>query len=249
MAESNWFLLSRADRDKLRKMRRQLDAMNQNVVGGKRFRAKRPSNNSFDAWYPFYNDSGETIPGNAMMRVTDSTDAGQETGQSAGSGNPILKCKKPSTEFWKRYVVNGPYEVEVGGFGWCLTRGPCLMIYDTGTPANGEGWGPKPGQWSLSKGYPCTTIVDDMHTSSAPKLLLGTLGEINTLLCKATASLSAGSVTSNYTIQSGNPSSSADAGFTTLPTLHLGADIDDDLHFYAFWVNNCWLAVPWECNA
>jgi hypothetical protein len=31
--------------------------------------------------------------------------------------------------------------------------------------------------------------------------------------------------------------------------IHCGVEIDSGKVFYAMWVNNCWLALPWECNA
>ncbi len=69
-----------------------------------------------------------------------------------------------------------------------------MIAYDSGSPALGEGWGPKPGQWTLSKGFPCTTIVDGIWDAT-DKILQGSFGLIDTLLGKASGSITARSST------------------------------------------------------
>jgi hypothetical protein len=99
---------------------------------------------------PFRNDASETAPAKAIMAVT---------GSVVGSdGVSFLTIDKPSDTDHIQYVVNGDIAVTAsGGFGDAQGRcfdgsdGPAAALYDTGTPAIGEIWGAKSGQWTLSK--------------------------------------------------------------------------------------------------
>lgn len=183
------------------------------------------------------NTSGEDCPPFGLLVVTGS----EQRGDSDGKKRTILVGTKPSTTFYREYVVNGPQKLRAGKTGKCFVGGIIWIAFDDadGTPANGEGWGPKPGQWTASKGFPgitCEGIKD-----AARYLMLGTAGEIRTLLCKATAYLADGAVSSNYQIWSGTIASGANSGFSTLPTIELVQDIPTDRFFVAHWVNNGWV--------
>jgi hypothetical protein len=182
-------------------------------------------------WESIKNDSEETCPAFGLLAITGSESRGRRT---------VLIGDKPSTTFYREYAVNGPTAIPAGKTGRCTRSSGGLWIkYDTGTPANGEGWGPKPSQWTASKGFPgitCEGIKD-----AGRYILLGTLGEIRTLLCKATAYLADGAVSSNFQIWSGTIASGANSGFTTLPSIELVQDIPTDRFFVAHWVNNGWV--------
>lgn len=189
-------------------------------------------------WDGIKNDSGETCPAFGILVITGTEMRGNEFKR------PVLIGNKPSTTFYREFVVNGPTPIPAGGYGRC-TRGPgaCSVKYDTGTPANGEGWGPKPGQWTASKGFP--GISCEGIKSASRYLMLGTLSPITTLLCKATAQNSAGSLatdTSDYKIYAGTAGSESDAGFTTQPAIYSRSDIMIDEWFYATFRNGTWYA-------
>lgn len=193
------------------------------------------------AWHRFINNTAETIPACAIMAM-----ASDPQIEMAGSDifQVIYKCSKPSTTFRQTAAVNSRAAVLAGESGFCCFEGPVWIAYDSGTPARGEGWGPKPGQWTLSKGFPCTTLVDGI-VDSTNKLLLGTLSPIGTLLCKATADNAAGSLatdTTDYKIQSGTAGSEADAGFTTQPAIYAREATSNNEFFTATWINNTWYA-------
>lgn len=93
----------------------------------------------------FRNTSGEIIPAYGVMRVT---------GVELKAGLPIITVAKPSTTFDRLYLVNG--SMRVGSASTCRGVGTWLYeggyaLYESGTPAYGESWGPKDGQWSLAK--------------------------------------------------------------------------------------------------
>jgi hypothetical protein len=90
----------------------------------------------------FYNASGEEVPARAVMAVV---------GGGAEGGEHYVSIEKPSATYRKQYVVNGAVAVAAAAWGRCYDVGHRRVLYDTGTPALGELWGPKASQWSLSK--------------------------------------------------------------------------------------------------
>lgn len=100
----------------------------------------------------FRNDSGEEIPAFGVMRVT-----GIET--VGGRASAIVA--KPSSSFERLYLVN-TYRVAADGIGegtWLSEANYVLYNTGSGTPAYGESWGPKSGQWTLEKYYYGFTIL------------------------------------------------------------------------------------------
>lgn len=116
-----------------------------------------PINQHWEVFYggptgiPFRNQSGEIIPAYACMRIT----GGVESGSTQ-----IVTVSKPSTTFQRLYLINGPSQVAVGadGTGTWLSDA-AYVLYETGTPAYGESWGPKASQWSLVKWRYGFTII------------------------------------------------------------------------------------------
>ncbi len=128
---------------------------------------------------PFYNDSGEKIPANAIMAIS-----GYDTTRH------IVKVKKPGTTFRQVYLVNRSSEVEVDVTGIAQDADEQAVLYDdgAGTPTLGDGWGPKPGQWSVSLNYPNTCIVAGIKDDTK-KIMLATLGVIERGLGKANGTI------------------------------------------------------------
>jgi len=140
----------------------------------------------------FYNDSGETVPIAAVMAVT-----GVHT---LDDGTVIPKIGKPSSTFCRSYLLNGATEVPVAdaevdppttGIGNYQDSDfrDVLVLYDTGTPAVGEEWGPKSGQWSLSKsGTPSIFTVYGI-ADSTNKVAFGRVHPIDFVWCELTEAL------------------------------------------------------------
>jgi hypothetical protein len=189
-------------------------------------------------WEGIKNASGETCPPFGLLAITGSEQRGTEYKRT------VLLGDMPSTTFYRDYAINGPTAIPAGKYGRCTRMcGGLWIAYDSGTPAAGEGWGPKPGQWTASKGFPGITV--EGIKSSDRKLLLGTLGEIRTILCKAVAQNAAGSLAtdvSDYKIYAGTAGSETDAGFTTVPAIYSRGDTMINEWFYATLRNGVWYA-------
>lgn len=99
---------------------------------------------------PFRNDAAQSIPPCAVVQIS---------GSVVEDGVSLLTCLQPGTTFGTQYAVNGPVRVPPGESGLCYRRGELPVAFDAGSPQVGEGWGPKPGQWSVSKGFPGWTVV------------------------------------------------------------------------------------------
>lgn len=132
-------------------------------------------------WIAFKNDSNETVPSHALMRIK--TDV-----EIDGAFNVILKCTKPDTTWSRRYAVNSGTPILAGSYGLCRTSGDVHVAYDSGTPAADEGWGPKPGQWTAAKNYPSCLLVDGVK-EAGDKIMLATLGVIEKGLGKANGTI------------------------------------------------------------
>jgi hypothetical protein len=91
----------------------------------------------------FYNASGAEVPAYGIMAITDG---------GALDTIPYVKAAKPSSTYRKLYAVNGPVAVADKDYGQCYATGVVRVLYDAGTPAVGELWGPTESQWYASKG-------------------------------------------------------------------------------------------------
>lgn len=105
----------------------------------------------------FKNDSGETIPPFACMRVK---------GVEALSGNRIaIKMGKPDTYGSQlSHYINGPIEVANGKYGSCTNVFPAIVKAGSGTLTNGTLWGPRSGGWTIEKETGGFVVVSE-HSS------------------------------------------------------------------------------------
>jgi hypothetical protein len=190
----------------------------------------------------FKNDSGEAIPPFAVMAVT----AAELDGTTY-----ICKVQKPSTTFRRQYLVNGPDEVpyhSIRGYGEAQQGQVVRVFYDTGTPANGEGWGPKPGQWSLSKNYPQTAIAQGV-VDSDNKIMLAHWGPIQSGMGQATAAVTAGATGTIRVLQGTLPGSvithsAVDMEIDCVCPMELA---EDDYCVFGYY-NGQLAAFPWDCG-
>lgn len=195
------------------------------------------SSGTSETWIECKNNAGETIPAYSVVSLTTGTTV---------SGRKVPYAVKPSTTFYPLHGFTVPMDVATSGqVGVIHETG--LVKYDTGTPVTGEGWGIKPGQYTLSKGYPgarCIEVVD-----STNKIMRAQFLPITTLLGKTTGSVSGGSSTTSYRIYGGTAGSEADLGWTTVPTAYnrTGTTIATAKWVQLEWINNTWYILPWEC--
>lgn len=189
----------------------------------------------------FKNVSGETIPGYGVIRITAVT---------VTDGIVLLSGDKPSTTFAKEYAVNCAADCAADSWGSCYRSGDVLASYDTGTPANGEGWGPKPGQWTLSKGYPGFIVHGIVDATN--KILLGSGGTITTLLGKASGAITARSGTTQGTgtmaIWYDNAGTLTDTTMTVTVKNLSATAVTASAYIQAKWIGNAFYVDYEDCG-
>lgn len=179
------------------------------------------------------NNSGETIPPHAVMAVT---------GVEVAEGALVHVVTKPSTTFYRSLLINNITRIKAGKYG-DGTPGTALAIYDSGTPANGETWGPKPGQWSLSKNYPGFIILGVVDASN--KVALVRPEEINMLHGKADADIAKGA-SGTVSIWIGAGGSEADSTIN-ITCYARGAAVSSGKIVKVEFINGVAYVLPWEC--
>jgi hypothetical protein len=129
-------------RQQLRNLTTRLTAINKGRHHAERFRPPR---------IRFKNESGETAPAWAVMRMT-----------LAPADKDYIPIQKPDATYRWLYLVNGNRDVAASAYGYghfltseTFTPKRGRVLYDTGaTPAYGEHWGPKSGEWKLFQHRP-----------------------------------------------------------------------------------------------
>lgn len=183
----------------------------------------------------FRNTSGEEIPAYAVMRIT---------GAERRAGRPVITVGKPSTTFRRLYLVNGSKKVGAAstayGVGTYLDEGG-EVLYDSGTPAMGESWGPKNGQWSLAKwryGFTITGAVD-----STGLKVVATQTEVNEVYGQTNGALNKGS-TGTVDLYDGNNSAITS---TSITATNRFANVATSKKVICTWIGGTWLASSAEC--
>lgn len=94
-------------------------------------------------WLSFRNDSGETIPPCAVMRIT---------GVVEIQGQAVLTVDKPNADGGTHYVFNGAFAVAADDFGSATHSFPCCALFNPAdAPAVGQQWGAQSGSWAIKK--------------------------------------------------------------------------------------------------
>lgn len=105
------------------------------------------------------NESGETIPGFAVMQVS-----GWEPNRS---GRDYIKVTKPDGA-GEVFLLNSPFPIADDTPGLASDYSFLYALYDDGeTPAVDEAWGPESGSWKLKKDNGGFFIVGDEKGSGA----------------------------------------------------------------------------------
>lgn len=189
------------------------------------------------------NDSGEEIP-DASIAVIDSYDVTTDN-------FPLAKLKKPYATFRNQLIITGPGPVEDDAVGFFPAGGLYRVRYDSGTPAFGEGWGPKPGQWTISKGFP-GCVIEGILDATNKIALVSLLSPIVTLLGKASGSITARSGTTVGTgsmeIWYNNAGTLTDAGFSDITVKNLSASaVTSGGYIQAKWIGSDWFVDFEDC--
>ena len=133
-----------------------------------------------------YNGTNESMPQYGIGKVTSIT---------TYNGEKYATVEKPDTTFSRQYLVNSGSALAYQSTGVAKNRPVVKVLYDTGTPAAGEVWGPKPGQFTASKGYPGFVVLGIVDSTN--KIMLARQEPYDKLIGKLTATLSTGANTVN----------------------------------------------------
>lgn len=135
-----------------------------------------------------HNNSGEIIPAFAAMRVTASVNE---------DGRTFYRVAKPdaTTEWRLDYLVNGPYEIEIGGYGSAQKGDHIRALGDGATRNYGFVWSPTASQWTF-KPNPFGNLMCAGSDDIAANVLLGKLIQPErTWLAMSTSAITARSST------------------------------------------------------
>lgn len=196
-------------------------------------------------WMPFKNESSETVPAHAVMRIT-----GTQKGSTSRS--LLLKCDKPSTSFKRIYAVNGHSPVAAGRYGTCTYAfdGPVMVAYEGGTPAVDEGWGVKPGSWKINKNYPVGFTCQG-YNNTEKSVTFAVQQPINTFIGKLNGTLSVGG-SAAVSVWKGTANSESDETGLDVTCydwlMKSGATaIASGKKVVVKWINGIWYIVEAEC--
>jgi hypothetical protein len=196
---------------------------------------------SFDLrWLPFRNDSSETVPAHAVLKITGAT-RGEDR-------RTLFTIDKPGgSTFTRLYGVNGATPVAVGRYGALSFAGPLCVLYEGGPPAIGEGWGPKPGSWKLAKAHYGFTIAGGVNTEK--EIVLATLEPIVEVEGKSSGSISADG-TGTVDVWTGeSPGADTTWDLTAWNRYDTVTAISSGKRVGCTWTGNVWVVRAAQCES
>lgn len=225
------FILNQRDRDLLR------DLKNLWPPELRETAKERPTRSQVRGVNILNDDPGQTVPAYGVMAVS---------GFELDGAFPTVKIVRPGSTFYSQYVINDGIELAYGSRKRIPDQVFIKAAYDTGTPAAGEWWGPKPSQFTLSKGYPGIAQIAGIVDATNKIALVNFCGQITRLYGKTNAQItkgSSGTVNIHNDLSSGSSQISswtvtAYNGFSTVATSKYVA-VDQ--------VNHGWILKSMEC--
>jgi hypothetical protein len=182
-----------------------------------------------------YNDTNEELPQFGVARVT---------GMTTINDQKVVSVEKPDTTFGRLYLVNSGDDLAYQRVGVAKNRPIVKVLYDTGTPAIGEVWGPKPGQFSCSAWYPGFKVLGIV--SSTDKIMLAQYDEPGIYLGKADADIAKGS-TGTVSLWIGASGAESDSTINITGCSALGAAITSGKWVTVQYINGVPYVGPYEC--
>jgi hypothetical protein len=161
-------------------------------------------------WTRVKNVSGVVMPPFSVVLIN---------GVASSSGEIVLSVTQPnaaSTDFnWNGYMVTGPIAIGVSdttneGYATDLSE-PGFVRYDgSGTPAQGQVWGPKHGQMTLTRYYFGFEILGGNTTAAGNNVTVARWTGVEKVLGKADGASTKGSGTITVSVYAGAVNSDAD---------------------------------------
>lgn len=185
----------------------------------------------------FRNDNSGTVPAYGVLRPTGATTVG---------GRRVVTVDQPNASFYRRCLVNGPRPVATGKYGWATRLsegGP--VLYESGTPAFGESWGPKSGQWSLAKWRYGFTIDGANDTDALTTQ--ATQEAVNLFWGQTDGPITNGATNGVVEVYDGNDAIVTSTTVTGVKNKS-GIDIGDNKKVWVSWVAGAWHVTSAECG-
>lgn len=179
-------------------------------------------------WFPVKNDSGETIPSFACMRIT-----GMENTQ----GTPTYIVDKPSINYQATYLINSSCQIAAGKYGRG-TFGPyyCLIDPATSGASYGDGWGPTGEEWYLTELRPGFICYGNNQTNGHKRAIM-----------KHQLGLIQGKTSGSYVYIWGDSTTPAATTLKVDLACWMGTTLDDKKVTCA-WINGIWMVIAMECT-
>ena len=156
-------------------------------------------------WLNASGSTSEDIPGRSIVAVS--------TDFTWCNSFPLFKVTKPSTTFTKLYAIVHPAGIKRNDTGFITFTGPCEQNASAAVQI-GDRLGPKPNQYTQEKGYPATSMVHGIVSSSS-NVYFGPVHPIGTMIGKSSTTAVSVGATTNWRIYGGSPNSEADIGIET----------------------------------
>jgi flagellin-like hook-associated protein FlgL len=181
-----------------------------------------------------WKNNGSECPAFGVFAVTSNAVVG---------GKNILQGSQPSTTFTRNYAVNDEFVISANGYGGAFTHGLVRVLYDTGTPAVGETYGAKNGQFTVSKGYPGFTILGIVDSTN--RIALARQESIDHLIAKPGSTVTKGS-SGSFTVWLKSSGSWAASSYS-ITAEALGAECTSGKYAKLEFIAGYWIAGPLEC--
>lgn len=186
----------------------------------------------------FRNNSGETVPYGSVMCIS-STESGSKT------NSVRYVITKPTTTLERVLLVcqsaSGVANGANGEASWLFEGG--FVAYDTGTPAIGESWGPKPSQWTLSKWRYGFTVTGTTQTINGVACISAIQQPVDEFRGKTDATHNKGS-SGTVSVYDGN---GTDTTINVSSVENIFANVATTKAVMCRWCGGKWQLVDGEC--
>lgn len=133
-------------------------------------------------WCLVKNGAGEEIPAFSVVRIV------SEALSNRRIVYTVAKPNAASTDFLRDYLVIGPFKIPntstALGFATSLAEAGFVRYDGSGTPAKDDVWGPKHGQFTLTKNYYGFTVRGGNTTVGGNNVTLARQTGVHTVLGK-----------------------------------------------------------------
>jgi hypothetical protein len=164
-------------------------------------------------------------------------------------GLPMAVTDRPSSTFRQINLVNNDWTIGEDKYGLAQLGPVVTFAYETGSPALGEGFGPKPSQFPAAENYPgiltCIGIVD-----ATEKWALGTWNPlIQEVFGQTQGAIAKNATNGTVEVYSGAPGSGASiiTSMTITGVHNPWEDVADNKKVLVRWVNGLPTLVGKEC--